>query len=1055
MSKGSFEAGLEALGAFESGRPSGDPEQYRVQNSLGFTGKYQFGEALLIDLGYYQADTFYGAGAATNLWQGTWTEKAQAFGVNSIEDFRNSPEIQEAAIRDAFEFNWGIIETALGNAGKTVDDYIGKTISFNDGGTQKSVTITPFGILAGAHLRGPYGLANLLLNGSVSYDEYGTSILRYVDEYAGYDVPADITGRSVANPPIDTPTTPTEPVTPDPVIPTSGESLVGTDGVKDVFDFTWNWGKNSVIKDFNPIEDTVDLKKFWLPDPKQVKIFDDSQGNAVIDLKEVNNQTITLEGVSKSELTANNFQGLPDANTVLNNPSTNEPTPPTNPTTPSLPTLSIDTTSVVEGNKGKSNAVFTVELSAPSDRTVTVNYNTVDGNADSLTDFVAKSGTLTFAPGETSQTISIEVNGDTEVEKSENFYVELNNAVNANILDGRGDATIINDDFPPTTQPTTDPTVPPTTPSNGRVIQVNENGADVLNFNPAVDKIDFGKYSVHSMIITETAKGVAFTSPWNNAEQVLVGISLKDLSIDNFKPIGNSHLREDVAGALAWSRSEAVLEPNTVYVRSHEVGLREVVDFNPATDKISFLYYGNRERLTINDTAEGVEISNSATNQSLVLKNVKIADLSASNFEFHFTQVREDHLDTQLGFSVTNDQIVSREDIPIPGGEYNGPTMPHHHPDGHPPNQNPDQMPNNPTTDPVTDLTNNPTTDPLNNPNNNPDRTSDYIGVDGQKDVFSFTWNWGKESVIDNFNPNEDVIDLKNFWTNYDKFEIVRQGNNTVIDLSTLNNQKIILQGVSPSELKPSNITGVTGQFPSKNNPGNPTEPTNPTNPTEPTTPSLPTLSIDDVSILEGNSGKSNAVFTVELSAASDRTVTVNYATLEDTANSRRDFVSKNGTLTFAPGETSQTISVEVKGDTKIEKTENFYVELNNAVNANILDSKGVGTILNDDRAPNTGGNSQPVVGAYYPEWAIYDRNYQVTDLPADKLTHAFYAFAKIKDDGTVGVFDSWAATDKRFDGDWNTPKEFAGNFEQLNNVKAANPHLKNSNFDRWLDFIG
>ena len=318
----------------------------------------------------------------------------------------------------------GIIETALGNAGKTVDDFIGKTISFNDSGTQQSVTITPFGILAGAHLRGPYGLANLLLNGSVSRDEYGTSILRYVDEYAGYDVPTDITGGSVTNPPIDVPTNPTEPVdpvTPDPVIPNSGESLVGTDGVEDVFGFTWNWGKNSVIKDFDATEDTVDLKKFWLPDSKQVKIFDDNQGNAVIDLREVNNQTITLEGVSKSKLTANNFQGLPDANNVLDNPSTSDPTTPTEPTTPDLPTISINTTSVVEGNSGKSNAIFTIELSAPSDRAVTVNYNTLEGSANSRRDFIAKSGTLTFAPGETSKTVSVKVKGDTKLNNQKPF----------------------------------------------------------------------------------------------------------------------------------------------------------------------------------------------------------------------------------------------------------------------------------------------------------------------------------------------------------------------------------------------------------------------------------------------------------------------------------------------------------------------------------------------------------------------------------------------------------------------------------------------------------
>lgn len=317
MSRGSFEAGLEALGAFESGKPSGDPEQYRVQNTLGFTGKYQFGEALLIDLGYYQANVFYGAGAATNLWQGTWTAKARAFGVNSIEDFRNSPEIQETAIRDAFKHNWDIIETVLGNAGKTIDDYLGQSITFNDGGIQKSVTITSFGMLAGAHLRGPYGLANLLLDGSVSYDEYGTSILRYVDEYGGYDVPTNITGL-VTNPPLnpDTPTGPVDPVIP-PVDPLTGDTFEGTDGVRDTFDFTWNWGKNSVIKNFNPTEDVINLKNFWT-DYSQFEIIQ-LGSDTVIDLGKLNNQTITLEGILPDRLTPDNIFGV-TGEFPINNP---------------------------------------------------------------------------------------------------------------------------------------------------------------------------------------------------------------------------------------------------------------------------------------------------------------------------------------------------------------------------------------------------------------------------------------------------------------------------------------------------------------------------------------------------------------------------------------------------------------------------------------------------------------------------------------------------------------------------------------------------------------
>ena len=206
--------------------------------------------------------------------------------------------------------------------------------------------------------------------------------------------------------------------------------------------------------------------------------------------------------------------------------------------------------------------------------------------------------------------------------------------------------------------------------------------------------------------------------------------------------------------------------------------------------------------------------------------------------------------------------------------------------------------------------------------------------------------------------------------------------------------------------------------------------------------PSLPTISIDNVAIQEGNSGTSNALFPLTLSAASDQPVTVKYTTADGTARAGSDYTATSGTVTFNPGQTSQTISVIVQGDTIVEPQESFLVRLSDPTNGSLANSEGTGTIINDDLNTSGGGNNSPVVGAYYPEWAIYDRNYEVADIPADKLTHVFYAFAKIDNNDEVSVFDSSAATEKRFDGDWNTPKEFAGNFEELLKLKAAHPHL-------------
>jgi uncharacterized repeat protein (TIGR01451 family) len=111
----------------------------------------------------------------------------------------------------------------------------------------------------------------------------------------------------------------------------------------------------------------------------------------------------------------------------------------------------------------------------------------------------------------------------------------------------------------------------------------------------------------------------------------------------------------------------------------------------------------------------------------------------------------------------------------------------------------------------------------------------------------------------------------------------------------------------------------------------------------------LPVLSVGDATLVEGNIGTSNAVFTVALSAPSGRTVTVNYSTANDTALAGSDYAPKSGLLTFNVGETNKVIIVPVTGDTAIEPDETFFVNLSNPGNAALGDSQGLGTIINDD----------------------------------------------------------------------------------------------------------
>jgi hypothetical protein len=113
-----------------------------------------------------------------------------------------------------------------------------------------------------------------------------------------------------------------------------------------------------------------------------------------------------------------------------------------------------------------------------------------------------------------------------------------------------------------------------------------------------------------------------------------------------------------------------------------------------------------------------------------------------------------------------------------------------------------------------------------------------------------------------------------------------------------------------------------------------------------------PRISVSDVTKAEGRKGKTTSfTFTVTLSAAYDEPVTLSYRTVNGTATTgNQDYVAKTGTITFAPGERVKTITISVKGDSKREANETFYVDLYGlSSNALFTKSRGLGTILNDD----------------------------------------------------------------------------------------------------------
>lgn len=122
-------------------------------------------------------------------------------------------------------------------------------------------------------------------------------------------------------------------------------------------------------------------------------------------------------------------------------------------------------------------------------------------------------------------------------------------------------------------------------------------------------------------------------------------------------------------------------------------------------------------------------------------------------------------------------------------------------------------------------------------------------------------------------------------------------------------------------------------------------------------------ISIGDAMVPEGDSGTTEMVFSVHLSAISSYPVSVEYATADGTAASGSDYFAQSGSLTFAPGQIEQTVSITISGDTQTETNETFFVNLDAASGAAIKDGQGVGTIVGDDGPLLSIADSQLVEG--------------------------------------------------------------------------------------------
>lgn len=489
---------------------------------------------------------------------------------------------------------------------------------------------------------------------------------------------------------------------------------------------------------------------------------------------------------------------------------------------PSLPTVSVGDASIVEGSSGTVQMNFTVNLSKVATGPVTVAYATADGTATAGSDYIAKSGTVTFAAGETQKTISITVNGDKVAELNETLALTLSAPSGATIADGAAVGTILTDDV----------VVPKITIADATVKE-GDGGTRDLAFTITLSEATSGPVSVTYGTEDGTAKagldyvaqtGTVTFAPGETSKVINVRVT-GDAVIE-----GNETLKINLTGATG--------------------------------GKIA-------DRLGI-----GTIANDDAT---ITIGNATVTEGNSGTSE--------------LAFAVN-----------------------------------------------LSAATSGPVTVAYTTTNGTAKAGQDYVAQSGL-----LTFAAGETSKV---------------------IRVQVTGDTAVEANETL---KVNLTSPTGATIRDGSALGTIVNDDSAT--------------------ALPSLSINDASAAEGSAATPGQIsFTVSLSAASTSPVTVSFATANGTALAGSDYVAQSGTLTFAAGETQKTIQIATTGDSTVEANEGFSVVLSSPTGATIADATGAGTIVNDDApaGPTLGISDATVIegnpgGGAAPGWLSTSGN-QIVD---------------------------------------------------------------------------
>ncbi len=571
--------------------------------------------------------------------------------------------------------------------------------------------------------------------------------------------------------------------------------------------------------------------------------------------------------------------------------------------TPVVPAISIDDASISEGNSGTSQLSFTVKLSQATTVPVTVNYATGNGTATAGSDYTQKTGTVTFAAGETSKTITVAVTGDTAVEANETLAVTLSGASGGTIADGSATGTITNDD-------TAAPVVPAISIDDAAINEGNA-GSSQLSFTVKLSQATTAPVTVNYATGNGTATAGSDYTQKTGTVTFAAGETSKTISVavaGDTAVEANETLTVTLSGASGGtiadgSATGTITNDDTAAPPAGGTSLTYGVASNWGSGFTGAMTVGAGSSSLNGWTVEfdatfnitniwSAEIVSHVGNHYVIRNaawNGNVAGGQTTAFGFNATPGSGG---TAASGYMINGVAVGTDPVPVL------PTLAVADASVSEGNSGTKDLAFTVT---LSAASTSPVTVAYATSNGTATAGSDYTAASG-----TLTFAAGETSKVVHLNVSGDTA---------------VEGNETL---------NLTLSAPSGATIADGAAVGTI---------------------TNDDTVALPTLAVADASVMEGNSGAKNLAFTVSLSAASTGPVTVAYATSNGTATAGTDYTAGSGTVTFAAGETSKVVNVQVSGDTTAEGNETLTLTLSSPNGATIADATAIGTITNDDTA--------------------------------------------------------------------------------------------------------